>query len=221
MHLIQAHGYPKEYFFAVTNKGVGGLLKKWGEGASMIRRSWRARGDDEESEDLKTDNETPVTEQGRQKNISRLDDSPLVEDEKEEAEQDSVDAVPSVDNLTASMDTLFLVPPAIRFGRGAKRGGTCYYNVSHGIQQSRHTSTEQHSTAGSGIDVGPLSHVGRGGSGERRGVPHASQHDGLSLGHPPFMPRGIGARGRGRIFERGRIAVDLERGSRGGRIKML
>ncbi|KAF4610690.1 hypothetical protein D9613_007103 [Agrocybe pediades] len=49
LHLIQAHGYPKEYFFAVTNKGIGGLLRKWGEGASMIRKEWKPRenkGDD-------------------------------------------------------------------------------------------------------------------------------------------------------------------------------
>ncbi|TFK29607.1 hypothetical protein FA15DRAFT_731736 [Coprinopsis marcescibilis] len=45
LHLITAHGYPKEYFFAVTNKGVGGLLKKWGEGASLIRGHWKARDD--------------------------------------------------------------------------------------------------------------------------------------------------------------------------------
>lgn len=43
MHLIQAHNYPKEYFFAVTNKGVGGLLKRWGEGASLLRKPWRPR----------------------------------------------------------------------------------------------------------------------------------------------------------------------------------
>ncbi|EAU90420.1 hypothetical protein CC1G_00804 [Coprinopsis cinerea okayama7 len=43
LHLISSHGYPKEYFFAVTNKGVGGLLKKWGEGASMIRGKWKPR----------------------------------------------------------------------------------------------------------------------------------------------------------------------------------
>jgi len=43
LHLIQAHSYPKEYFFGVTNKGVGGLLHKWGEGASLIRGEWKAR----------------------------------------------------------------------------------------------------------------------------------------------------------------------------------
>jgi len=43
LHLIEGHGYPKEYFFGVTNKGVGGLLNKWGEGASMIRGPWKPR----------------------------------------------------------------------------------------------------------------------------------------------------------------------------------
>ncbi|KAF7795035.1 hypothetical protein EIP86_006179 [Pleurotus ostreatoroseus] len=52
MHLIQAHGYPKEFFFAVTNKGVGGLLRKWGEGASLVRGQWRPRGEDEHDMDV-------------------------------------------------------------------------------------------------------------------------------------------------------------------------
>ncbi|KAI0773240.1 hypothetical protein BD413DRAFT_540273 [Trametes elegans] len=51
LHLIEAHGFPKEYFFAVTNKGVGGLLKRWGEGASLLRRPWHARENGEEAED--------------------------------------------------------------------------------------------------------------------------------------------------------------------------
>jgi len=32
----------------VTNKGVGGLLKKWGEGASLIRKEWKAREEKDE-----------------------------------------------------------------------------------------------------------------------------------------------------------------------------
>ncbi|KAI0642313.1 hypothetical protein C8Q79DRAFT_1013602 [Trametes meyenii] len=68
LHLIQAHGYPKEYFFAVTNKGVGGLLKKWGEGASLLRRPWQRRengagdeDDDEEKAEAEMDAETTDT----------------------------------------------------------------------------------------------------------------------------------------------------------------
>ncbi|KZT59420.1 hypothetical protein CALCODRAFT_493562 [Calocera cornea HHB12733] len=43
MHLIDGHHYPKEYFFAVTNKGIGGLLEKWGEGVSLVRPEWKPR----------------------------------------------------------------------------------------------------------------------------------------------------------------------------------
>ena len=64
MHLIQAHGYPKEYFFAVTNKGVGGLLKKWGEGASMLRRPWKPREnevtEDQDGEETAEDDQTTI-----------------------------------------------------------------------------------------------------------------------------------------------------------------
>ena len=57
LHLIQAHGYPKEYFFAVTNKGIGGLLKKWGEGASMIRGEWKPRDLHEDADSEEDGNE--------------------------------------------------------------------------------------------------------------------------------------------------------------------
>lgn len=223
MHLMQSHGYPKEYFFAVTNKGVGGLLKKWGEGASMVRQPWRAResnGEDEEYEDVESD-ETSIIEQGRQPVISRLDDGPLVEDEEEEDEQedDEITAAPgpSVDDLTASMDTLSLVPPAIRFGRGAKRGGTYHYDASHGSQRSRHTSLEQDTTVHTGMEVDPHPHGGRGGSRRRRGRPYESQPDGLPPAHPSFPPRGTGTRGRGMAFGRGRIAIARGVGGRGTR----
>ncbi|KAI0289929.1 hypothetical protein B0F90DRAFT_1789810 [Multifurca ochricompacta] len=43
LHLISVHAYPKEYFFAVTNKGIGGLLRRWGDGASLLRGQWRPR----------------------------------------------------------------------------------------------------------------------------------------------------------------------------------
>ena len=57
LHLIQTHGYPKEYFFAVTNKGVGGLLKKWGEGASLIRGSWKSRESSNSTDKMDIEND--------------------------------------------------------------------------------------------------------------------------------------------------------------------
>ncbi|KAI0628049.1 hypothetical protein C8Q77DRAFT_1213483 [Trametes polyzona] len=70
LHLIQAHGYPKEYFFAVTNKGVGGLLKRWGEGASLLRRPWQPRenagtaGEDDDDDDEAEEDNTAEDTQG-------------------------------------------------------------------------------------------------------------------------------------------------------------
>jgi len=49
MHLIDVHHYPKEYFFAVTNKGIGGLLEKWGDGVSLLRPEWKPRPDQKET----------------------------------------------------------------------------------------------------------------------------------------------------------------------------
>ncbi|KAH8091739.1 hypothetical protein BXZ70DRAFT_874169, partial [Cristinia sonorae] len=110
LHLIQAHGYPKEYFFAVTNKGVGGLLKKWGEGASMMRGSWSAReqGDDDSDSDAQENDHVVVEEE----------DVPLVIEDDDDEDEDGDDE-DTVAGITEGMGTLGLVPPTIRFGRGA------------------------------------------------------------------------------------------------------
>ena len=117
LHLIQAHGYPKEYFFAVTNKGVGGLLRKWGEGASMIRKEWKPReqkgkeaGDVQmEDEEDEEENEEGVEDDGRSS-----DD--VIVYEKPGEPGDGEDA------LTQRMNALSLVPQSVRFGRGGRRG---------------------------------------------------------------------------------------------------
>ncbi|KAJ7065221.1 hypothetical protein C8F01DRAFT_1124795 [Mycena amicta] len=99
LHLIQGHGYPKEYFFAVTNKGVGGLLRRWGEGASLIRGEWKAR-----------DPHPP-------------DESVLIEEDEDDQETTPAPEDTTLDSLTSSLNALSLIPPAIRFGRGGKNGG--------------------------------------------------------------------------------------------------
>lgn len=111
LHLIEAHKYPKEYFFAVTNKGVGGLLQKWGEGASMIRGPWKAK--------------QPVVEEDEDV------DSPVLQEEESESEPEPEPTPrpppeplqPSIDDLANSMTSLSIVPNSIRFGRGGKTGG--------------------------------------------------------------------------------------------------
>ncbi|KIL69189.1 hypothetical protein M378DRAFT_176140 [Amanita muscaria Koide BX008] len=106
LHLIEGHKYPKEYFFAVTNKGVGGLLQKWGEGASMIRKEWKAR---EAKGDNKADVEMDSDEEAGSESSEEDGGGNKEEDVDEE--------------LMAQMNALSLVPQTVRFGRGGTQRG--------------------------------------------------------------------------------------------------
>lgn len=118
----------------MTNKGVGGLLKKWGEGASLIRKEWKSR-----EEKGKVD-----MEERRGDEMAIDDDDDEEEEEEEEEEPDDVEATPRMqpqrtigvhspqsslsdvqvnDELTESLKSLTLVPNSVRFGRGGKSGG--------------------------------------------------------------------------------------------------
>lgn len=144
LHLIEAHGFPKEYFFAVTNKGVGGLLKKWGEGASMLRGAWKARdgqGNGAGDEDMDVENDADSDSDGGSREEEMLSNGTVrdTNGRRSHTRQDehggklkSIDlkvAAPShpadapddgMDVLANSMDTLSLVPPSVRFGRGGR-----------------------------------------------------------------------------------------------------
>ncbi|KAI8968626.1 hypothetical protein BD414DRAFT_504200 [Trametes punicea] len=211
LHLIQAHGYPKEYFFAVTNKGVGGLLKKWGEGASLLRRPWHPRENGTaaaDEDDAETGMETE--ESPREMEVPKQD-----EDEDEDkilVEKIPIDrpaAGPSgsangqtgtstrhttnakdVDTLANAMDSLSLVPASVRFGRG--RAGRA---ASHSLGQVRHGSAGRDN----GARGGPmeLDHVmphvrGRGRGGHP--IPRGRIVRGVALGRG--VGRGMGP-GRG------------------------
>ncbi|EKM50828.1 uncharacterized protein PHACADRAFT_178528 [Phanerochaete carnosa HHB-10118-sp] len=175
LHLIQAHGYPKEYFFAVTNKGVGGLLKKWGEGASLVRGEWMPRerkngenmdeASEHEDEEHASDEESggPVripavsTKEGQAPGF-RLGDGPLVEEESDSdrasQSQPSGAPAPEVDNLTQAVDALSLVPPHVRFGRGTKSGGFAHPpRARDQHQQPRRGHARKTSTEGMDIDT--------------------------------------------------------------------
>ncbi|CCM05587.1 uncharacterized protein FIBRA_07815 [Fibroporia radiculosa] len=135
LHLIQAHGYPKEYFFAVTNKGVGGLLKRWGEGASMVRAQWKARditksGDADSSDDGDGEAER-ASSQRRNVHVEAEADEAIIEgtisasglNETGRQVSDSGVVEDTIDSLSGAMGSLSLVPSNVRFGRGTKRGG--------------------------------------------------------------------------------------------------
>ena len=124
LHLISAHSYPKEYFFAVTNKGIGGLLRRWGDGASLLRGPWRPRdtegnaeGDDNltEGEESSVPNSTSVPAPTEREGTETIDGGDGDGDGNEDAE---------VDALTRDVSALGLVPSSVRFGRGgtAPRG---------------------------------------------------------------------------------------------------
>ena len=129
LHLIQTHGYPKEYFFAVTNKGVGGLLKKWGEGASLIRGSWKSREssnstdkmDIENDDENDSDDDDEGEEEADISNVSNTENFSVLHMESHSGPKKN-DQGAEIDTLVNSLDALSLVPPSIRFGRGGKSG---------------------------------------------------------------------------------------------------
>lgn len=123
-HLISAHSYPKEYFFAVTNKGIGGLLRRWGEGASLLRGPWRPRDTEGNAED---DNLT----EGEESSAPDSTSVPALAEREGTAETIDVGDVggdgnedAEVDALARDVSALGLVPSSVRFGRGgtAPRG---------------------------------------------------------------------------------------------------
>ena len=68
----------------MTNKGVGGLLKKWGEGASLIRKEWKTR---EENDGGKEQGSVVDTKSHR----ASRDDEMVVDDEDDDDEEDEDD----------------------------------------------------------------------------------------------------------------------------------
>jgi hypothetical protein len=124
-------------------------LKKWGEGASLIRKEWKTRGEndgggkeeggavDTKSHRAGRDDEMAVDDED--------DDDEEDEEDEEEEEEPDLEATPrmlprrtiggqspqlrdagtnnDLTNLTESLNSLSIVPTSIRFGRGGKSGG--------------------------------------------------------------------------------------------------
>jgi hypothetical protein len=194
LHLIQAHNYPKEYFFAVTNKGVGGLLEKWGEGVSLIRREWKPRemgtkGD--EGMDLDQENETDeetaikVDKPEDDRGLSQKRRPTLPEQHSKHGRAHSQSDGGGVDDLVNNFNSLNLVPTSIRFGRGGRKGG--FKHEKH--LSSRDTAERQHgSNSGEqGENIaqknnhsskqGVLGQSGRGKAGLGRGISGKGNRD--------------------------------------------
>jgi hypothetical protein len=81
----------------VTNKGVGGLLKKWGEGASLIRKEWKTREENGKGGVLDMnhrDNKMAVDDDEDDDDNDEEEDGDEEEEEEEEEEEPDLEATP-------------------------------------------------------------------------------------------------------------------------------
>ncbi|KAH9054095.1 hypothetical protein EDB87DRAFT_1689652 [Lactarius vividus] len=166
LHLISVHAYPKEYFFAITNKGIGGLLRRWGEGASLLRGQWRPRDNNDDDEDEDDGASLPPS------STLHSDDSDGPDDDHNDAEE--VEAAASatastaavngdrkpetgkmgdgdggddaVDALAQDVSALGLVPTSVRFGRGGSSRGRAGLATRNGRPVARHVGHVSHPT---------------------------------------------------------------------------
>jgi hypothetical protein len=138
LHMIETHKFPKEFFFSVTNKGIGGLLKRWGEGASMVRSEWKPR--DDKKKQTKDEGENMAVDDNEEEDSSSEEEVKGADiDESEKTPKPTIrplhpvspprnanvkpGASMEVDALADGMSSLSLVPSSIRFGRGGRGGG--------------------------------------------------------------------------------------------------
>lgn len=240
LHLIQAHGYPKEYFFAVTNKGVGGLLKKWGEGASLLRKPWKPRENEahdgaEEAEDASADDATSTDAQTDQQYTDAPDEDDDEEDQvllgKIQIDRTSMQAAaPRTDGSTAPAKPS-IAPESERNGKGkmrrSKRNPKATKDIDHLAEELDSLSLVPPSIQfGRGAKRGARGHAraprGSAGRGERAGDLDTMDVDHRS-GGPPLPPRGgalrgvMRARGRGPRGSLGALGSGIGRGTGPGR----
>ncbi|KAH9161891.1 hypothetical protein EDB89DRAFT_689193 [Lactarius sanguifluus] len=167
LHLISVHAYPKEYFFAITNKGIGGLLRRWGEGASLLRGQWRPRDNNDEDEDEDEDDGASLPPSS----TLHSDDSDGPDDDHKDPEgvEPAASATAfaavngdqnpetgktsegdggddAVDALTREVSALGLVPSSVRFGRGGSSRGRAGLATRNGRPVARHVGHVSHPT---------------------------------------------------------------------------
>jgi hypothetical protein len=131
LHLIDKHKYPANFFFSVTNYGIGQLLIRWGEGVSLLRNEWKPRNMEQAREtagDQDTNMEvdrsdvprysTPKAFIAPSPNGSVGIQTPPSTFHRPTIMQKDSDPL---DVLASSMSSLSLVPTTIQFGRGGMR----------------------------------------------------------------------------------------------------
>ncbi|KAG9013172.1 hypothetical protein FRB90_006165 [Tulasnella sp. 427] len=179
LHLIDIHKYPKEYYFSITAKGVGEILHRWGQGASLLRKEWKPRPgqpgateDGEASMDVEpVQTASPESSPASSPTATRQNSAapglgiPRGTDVKSSlasAPPASSTADKELDNLASNLSSLSLVPPSIRFGRGGKTGGFRGRGGYHGPPPSSRKSTEGEEAAGATKPLGAGKRPGRG-----------------------------------------------------------
>ncbi|KAH8989980.1 hypothetical protein EDB92DRAFT_1935436 [Lactarius akahatsu] len=218
LHLISVHAYPKEYFFAITNKGIGGLLRRWGEGASLLRGQWRPRDNNDEDEDEDDGASLPPS------STLHSDDSDGPDDDHNDAEggrqakanggDDAVDA------LAQDVSALGLVPSSVRFGRGGSSRASEGNDNDKGAEDS--DAMEQDGVVASDKPPSVRGRRGRGraGGGGGAGVGRGSGRGRGGFVPPPpragFLARGGAGHSRG--LPRGLIATAIRGRGRGALI---
>jgi hypothetical protein len=217
LHLIAAHSYPKEYFFAVTNKGIGGLLRRWGDGASLLRGQWHPRDTEGKAGD-----EDNLTE-GEESSAPDSTSVPALPGRERTAETDEGDMNgvknedPEMDALARDVSALGLVPSSVRFGRGgtalrgraglATRGGRpAARRIGHPPDANHHHAVDNNKPKDKDKDTDMDMEVGE--------LNAMLQHDGDDDAEK--TPPTRGQRGRGRVSD------GVGRGGRGmGRARGL
>jgi len=141
LHLINVHGYPKQYFFAVTNKGIGGLLKKWGDGATMLRGEWAPRPAAASGSEIQADAQTEAVKEVSESTTEMHNKAPEVQPVRASEgtmgsfANDNQGGDCQMEDLESSLRSLALVPDKVRFGRGGKQRS--FVRGSRGIRRER------------------------------------------------------------------------------------
>lgn len=123
MHLIDKHGFPKNYFFAVTREGVDGRRSLLVEAGHHRRKSSNAFSATKESKRRSSILDTTTSQGG--------EESQKAGDAAAKLETSSVPAQPAIterpdtemEDLAGAMSALNFVPNSVRFGRGGGRAG--------------------------------------------------------------------------------------------------
>jgi hypothetical protein len=151
---MDKHKYPPNYYFSITNNGIGRLLMRWGEGASLLRNEWKSRETadkmdmgSEDGEDFEEESPGYCTSKAftapSPTATVRIDTPPTVFDTEkssigtsaQSAMTASSNGLDPIDALADSISSLALVPVAVQFGRGGVKGG--FQHVSRGRGRGR------------------------------------------------------------------------------------